>query len=158
GATVNLVVAASTDTTSGVDLAAAYAIDNRIAPIVTYTYGACEALLTPTQNAFCNALWQQAAAEGITVLVAAGDNGSAGCDSATSGAPSIHGPAVNGAAATPYNVAVGGTQFVGTANPSTYWGSNSSTYSSALGYIPEAAWNESCDPSQTTTATNCVFG
>jgi subtilase family serine protease len=29
-------------------------------------------------NAFYNALWQQAAAEGITVLVAAGDNGAAG--------------------------------------------------------------------------------
>ena len=158
GATINLIVAGSTDTTSGVDLAAAYAVDNRIAPILTYTYGACEALLTPTQNAFYNALWQQAAAEGITVLVATGDNGAAGCDSANSGTPSIHGPAVNGAATTPYNVAVGGTQFADTSNPSTYWGSNNSLFSSALGYIPEAAWNESCDPGQTLTATNCLFG
>ena len=158
GATINLVVAGSTDTTSGVDLAAAYAIDNRIAPILTYTYGACEALLTSAQNAFYNALWQQAAAEGITVLVATGDNGAAGCDSATSGIPAIHGPAVNGAATTPYNVAVGGTQFADTSNPPTYWGSNNSLFSSALGYIPEAAWNESCDPGQAVTATNCVFG
>ena len=29
---------------------------------------------------FYNALWQQATAEGITVVIAAGDNGSAGCD------------------------------------------------------------------------------
>ena len=135
GATIDLVVAASTDTTSGVDLAAAYAIDNRVAPILTYTYGACEALLTPTQNEFYNSLWQQAAAEGITVLVASGDNGAAGCDSATSGLPATRGPAVNGAAATPYNVAVGGTQFADMANPSVYWGSNNANFSSALGYI-----------------------
>jgi len=158
GATIDLVVAASTDTTSGVDLAAAYAIDNRVAPILTYTYGACEELLTPTQNEFYNSLWQQAAAEGITVLVAAGDNGAAGCDSATSGLPATHGPAVNGAAATPYNVAVGGTQFADVANPSVYWGSNNANFSSALGYIPEAAWNESCDPLQPGSATNCAFG
>jgi subtilase family serine protease len=158
GATIDLVVAASTDTTSGVDLAAAYAIDNRLAPILTYTYGACEALLTPTQNAFYNSLWQQAAAEGITVLVASGDNGAAGCDSATTGIPATHGPAVNGAAATPYNVAVGGTQFADVANPSVYWGSNNANFSSAVGYIPEAAWNESCDPLQPGSATNCAFG
>jgi len=158
GATIDVVVAASTDTTSGVDLAAAYAIDNRVAPILTYTYGACEALMTPTQNEFYNSLWQQAAAEGITVLVASGDNGAAGCDSATAGLPAAHGPAVNGAAATPYNVAVGGTQFADVANPSVYWGSNNANFSSALGYIPEAAWNESCDPLQPGSATNCAFG
>jgi large repetitive protein len=158
GAAIDLVVAGSTDTTSGVDLAAAYAIDNRIAPILTYTYGACEALLSPTQNAFYNALWQQAAAEGITVLVATGDNGEAGCDSPSAGVPALHGPAVNGAASTPYNVAVGGTQFADSANLSTYWGTNNAEFASAIGYIPEAAWNESCDPGQAASATNCVFG
>jgi hypothetical protein len=158
GATIDLIVAGSTDTTSGVDLAAAYAIDNRIAPILTYTYAACEALLTPTQNAFYNALWQQAAAEGITVLVAAGDDGAAGCDPATGGIPASHGAAVNGAAATPYNIAVGGTQFAESADPAIYWGANSGNFASALGYIPEAAWNESCDSGQPVSQTNCVFG
>lgn len=158
GAAIDLVVAGSTDTTSGVDLAAAYAIDNRVAPIVTYTYGACEALLTPAQNAFYNALWQQAAAEGITVLVATGDNGAAGCDSPTAGLPATHGSAVNGAASTPYNVAVGGTEFADGANLSTYWGSNNADFASAIGYIPEAAWNESCDPGQVVSATNCFYG
>jgi Pro-kumamolisin, activation domain/Bacterial Ig-like domain (group 3) len=158
GAAIDLVVAGSTDTTSGVDLAAAYAIDNRIAPILTYTYGACELLLTPTQNAFYDSLWQQAAAEGITVLVATGDDGAAGCDSPSAGLAATHGPAVNGAAATPFNVAVGGTQFADSANPSAYWGSNNANFASALGYIPEAAWNESCDPGQPVSAVNCVFG
>jgi large repetitive protein len=159
GATINLVVAGSTDTTSGVDLAATYAIDNEIAPIVTYTYGSCEKNLGSSGNAFYNALWEQAAAEGITVVVASGDHGAAGCDAATSGTVAVNGLAVNGAASTPYNVAVGGTEFNDGAQPSTYWSAtNSSDYSSAIGYIPEATWNESCDPAQPTSSTNCVLG
>ena len=159
GATIDVVVAGSTDTTSGVDLAAAFAIDNQIAPILTYTYGSCEQVLGTTGNAFYNALWQQAAAEGITVLVAAGDNGAAGCDNPTSGNPAALGPAVNGAASTPYNVAVGGTEFAEGTQAATYWsGTNAADYSSALGYIPEKAWNESCDPGQAASETNCTLG
>jgi large repetitive protein len=159
GATINLVVAGSTDTTSGVDLAAAYAIDNEVAPILTYTYGVCEQALGTTGNAFYNALWQQAAVEGITVFVASGDNGAAGCDNAQGGAPAFNGLAVNGVASTPYNVAVGGTQFAEGAQASSYWSAlNTTDYASAMGYIPEAVWNESCDPSQPASATNCVLG
>lgn len=159
GATINLVVAGSTDTTSGVDLAAAYAIDNEVSPILTYTYGACEQALGSAGNAFYNALWQQATAEGITVLVASGDNGAAGCDNPSAGMPAMQGLAVNGVASTPYNIAVGGTEFADAPQPATFWSTtNSGNYSSAIGYIPEAAWNESCDPSQTASATNCVLG
>lgn len=159
GATINLVVAGSTDTTSGVDLAAAYAIDNQVAPILTYTYGSCEQALGTAGNAFYNALWQQAAAEGITVLVASGDNGAAGCDNPNAGAPAALGMAVNGVASTPYNVAVGGTEFADGTQPSSYWcATNSANYASAMGYIPEASWNESCDPGQTLSVTNCAFG
>ena len=158
GATINLVVAGSTDTTSGVDLAAAYAIDNELAPILTYTYGTCEQTLGSAGNTFYNALWQQAAAEGITVLVAAGDSGSAGCDSPSAGVPAVQGMQVNGVASTPYNVAVGGTEFADGAQAATYWnGTNAENYSSAIGYIPEAAWNESCDPGQPVSGTNCTF-
>jgi hypothetical protein len=131
GASIDVVVAGNTDATSGVDLAAAYAIDNEVAPILVYTYGSCEQALGPTGNAFYNALWQQAAAEGITVLVASGSNGAAGCDNATVSAVATLGPAVNGAASTPYNVAVG--------------------------HIPESASNEGCDTGQTVSATNCAF-
>ncbi len=158
GATINLVIAGSTDSTNGVDLAAVYAIDNQIAPILTYTYGSCEQSLNASGNAFYNALWQQAAAEGITVLVATGDNGSAGCDADASGSAATRGMSVNGAASTPFNVAVGGTQFNDTAAPATYWsGSNNADYSSAIGYIPESAWNESCDTTQPTGPINCFF-
>jgi len=38
----------------------------------------------------------------------------------------------------------GGTEFNEGSNPAQYWSSaNSSGYESALGYIPEEAWNES---------------
>jgi len=159
GAMISVVIAGSTDTTSGVDLAAAYAIDNEVAPILTYTYGGCEAALGPAGNAFYNALWQQAAAEGITVLVAAGDNGAAGCDHPNFGLPASRGFAVNGAAATPYNVAVGGTQFADQGNEANYWNAtDAGDFSSAIGYIPEVAWNDSCDPGQAASATNCLYG
>jgi subtilase family serine protease len=49
---------------------------------------------------------------------------------------------VNGLASTPYNVAIGGTQF--NEGTGTYWSTtNGPGYSSALSYIPEVAWNES---------------
>jgi hypothetical protein len=39
---------------------------------------------------------------------------------------------------------VGGTQFADSTNPSAYWSaSNSSTFASALSYIPESGWNQS---------------
>jgi hypothetical protein len=159
GATIYLVVAGTTATSNGVDLAAAYAIDNAVAPILTYTYGGCEQALGTTGNAFYNSLWKQAVAQGITVIVATGDNGAAGCDNANSGNPAAQGPAVNGAASTPYNVAVGGTQFADSGTESTYWSlANAADFSSAIGYIPEAAWNSSCDPGQPVTASNCTLG
>ena len=156
GATIDLIIAGTANSTNGVDLAAAYAIDNQIAPILTYTYGSCEQLLTTAGNAFYSNLWQQAAAQGITVLVATGDNGAAACD--TPGSLAALGNAVNGAASTPYNLAVGGTQFSDIGAEATYWSaSNAANFSSAFGYIPETTWNESCDFLQPLGPTNCVF-
>ena len=82
GATIDLVVSESTETTAGIDLSALYIIDNNLAPVMSESYGACEAELGAGGNQFHNTLWEQAAAQGITVLMAAGDSGSAGCDSA----------------------------------------------------------------------------
>jgi hypothetical protein len=88
-------------------------------------------------------LWQQAAAQGITVLVSSGDSGAAGCDS-PSASSATGGASVNGLCSTPYSTCVGGTQFADAANPSVYWSAtNAGNFSSALGYIPEAVWNSS---------------
>jgi subtilase family serine protease len=147
-ATVDFVVSQSTETTSGTDLSAVYIVDNNLAPVMSESYGLCELGLGTTGNQFYNALWQQAAAQGITVFISAGDNGAAGCDNfdAQSPAPAEYGLEVSGYASTPYNVAVGGTDFNDFTNPGTYWSltNNSTTQASALGYIPETSWNDSC--------------
>jgi len=109
GAKVELVSAASTETTPGVDLAALYIVDNNLAPVMSESYGLCEMFLGTTGNEFEAAMWQQAAAQGITVFVSSGDQGSAVCDAGQD--ESTHSMAVNGLASTPYNVAVGGTDF-----------------------------------------------
>lgn len=128
----------------GIDASAAYIVDHNLAPVMSTSYGSCEQSLGPVQNSFYNALWQQAAAQGITSFVSSGDSGGAGCDP-SSGGVYASGLAVSGIASTPYNVAVGGTQFDDAANPAAYWSSTSdpTTGLSALGYIPEKAWNES---------------
>jgi subtilase family serine protease len=111
------------------------------------SYGSCEDSLGKVQNAFYNSLWKQAAAQGITSFVSAGDNGGAGCDSPGSGLFASGGLAVNGISSTPYNVSVGGTQFDDAVNPSAYWSTVANndpvTGLSVLGYIPEKVWNES---------------
>lgn len=146
-ATIDLVVSASTESSSGVDLSALYIVGNNIAPVMSESYGECESALGSAGNAFYNELWQQAAAEGITVLVAAGDAGSAGCDNFDSQQTAQNGLAVSGFASTPYNVAVGGTDF-DQAPPTfaNYWNSanDPTTESSAKSYIPETTWNQSC--------------
>jgi subtilase family serine protease len=146
GATVDFVTSASTNTEDGVDISAEYIIDHNLAPILTYSYGLCEAQLTEAGYAANNTMWQQAAGLGITVSVATGDTGSALCDD-PQGAddPATGGLAVNGIAATPYNVAVGGTDFDDFNVEGSYWSSsNSPTLESALGYIPEMAYNDTC--------------
>jgi subtilase family serine protease len=156
GANIYLVVSQSTcanpsQVSQGVDLSALFAVDNNIAPVISDSYGKCEAALLTAGNQFYNSLWEQAASQGITVAVSAGDSGSAGCDPI----PSIdafaasQGVAVNGLASTPFNVAVGGTDFDPTStstSASTYWAPTTSagdTINSALGYIPETTWNDS---------------
>jgi hypothetical protein len=152
-----------TDFVAGVDASAVYIVDNNVAPVLSESYGSCEAGLGTSGNAFYNSLWQQAAAEGITVVISAGDNGSAGCDP---GAPAANqnaatqGLAVSGFASTPFNLALGGTDFDQVGKQTTYWnGANTSTTppipASALGYIPEITWNDSC---ASTAAAGSVSG
>ena len=109
------------------------------------SYGECEAYNGATANAAYNAAYQQAVTEGVSVFVSAGDDGASMCSGDFYWA--YRGIGVNGFASTPYNVAVGGTDFGDTyaGTNSTYWSStNSSTYGSALSYIPEIPWNDSC--------------
>src|SRR6266436_1126298 len=154
-----------TDFTAGVDASALYIVDNNVAPVLSESYGDCEANLGTTGNAFYNSLWQQAAAEGITVVIAAGDNGSAGCDPAPAPAnqdAATLGLGVNGIASTPFNIAMGGTDFDDVGNQSKFWNTaNTSTATpvpaSALGYIPEKTWNDSCATAGTSGCTATII-
>lgn len=151
GANINLVVSQSTETTDGVDLSALYIVDHNLASVMSESYGQCEFNMGAAGNQFYNNLWQQAAAQGITVFVSAGDNGAAGCDFELDQGlqppqPAQGGLAVSGIASTPYNVAVGGTDFNDYFTASTYWNAtnNTTTLASAKSYIPETTWNSSC--------------
>lgn len=139
---IRFVVSKSTNSSDGVYLSAQYIVNHNLAPLVSTSFGLCEAALGSSGNAFLDSLWQQAAAQGISVFVSSGDSGAAGCDSPSETTAS-HGLGVNGLCSTPYSICVGGTEF-SDSNASLYWSSsNTGTQGSALGYIPEVAWNES---------------
>ncbi|HTR64761.1 MAG TPA: protease pro-enzyme activation domain-containing protein [Terriglobales bacterium] len=113
--------------------------------VVSISYGECEVFNGATANATYNAAYQQAVAEGVSVFVSSGDEGAASCDANATRA--THGIGVSGFASTPYNVAVGGTDYGDTyaGSNSTYWNStNTATFGSAKSYIPEIPWNDSC--------------
>jgi subtilase family serine protease len=146
-ANVQLASCADTDTLGG-ELIAAANLLNRASPppIMSLSFGFCEANLGPGGNAFFKGLWQTADALGVSAFVSSGDNASAGCDDPAS-TFAVVGIGANGFGSTPYNVSVGGTDFVAPLLPNTsdYWGtSNSPTGKSAMSYIPEMTWNDSC--------------
>jgi len=142
-ATIDFVTSQTTETTDGVDLSAVYIVENNLAPVMSESYGECELGLGTGGNQFYYTLWEQAAAQGISVFVSTGDNGSAGCDG--EGAPAQYGLNVNGIASTPFNAAIGGTDFNQYNNQASYWNpTNGSNEESAKGYIAEVAWNNSC--------------
>lgn len=136
-----------------------YIVDHLTAHIMNVSYGECELGMGTAGNVEYYNIWQTAAAEGIAVFVATGDSGSASCDQGGDASglpyPAEYGLSVSGIASTPFNTAVGGTDFDWcplTSNDgcateaSTYWNTtnNSTTESNAKGYIPELPWNDTC--------------
>jgi hypothetical protein len=112
-------------------------------PVFSLSYGECEILSLTDITQLANIIWQQAAAQGVSVFVSSGDSGAAGCDHSNS--PSQLGINVNSLASTPFNVSVGGTDFDDVGSEGNYWASgNLAGGLSALGYIPEQTWNNSC--------------
>jgi len=139
-------------TSQNVFLSMQYAIDVNVAPIITTSYGNCEAAWGSTDLNTENQLFQRANTQGQTILAAAGDSGATDCDS-NSEASATEGLAVDFPASSPSVTALGGTQFSGdvaaTGSGSTwgatqYWKgtSGSDVIGSAISYIPEAVWND----------------
>jgi len=144
GAT-DLVLSEATASTAGFDLSALFIVENNLAPVMSDSFGVCEPTLGAAGNAFYNTLWEQAAAQGITVVVSSGDGGADGCDDFTTATVATSGIAVSGTASTPFNVAVGGTDFDDSGKQSQFWSPNNGPFfESALGYIPETTWDDSC--------------
>jgi subtilase family serine protease len=149
-ASVELASCADTTTNFGGFIAAQNLLDSASPPpIMSLSYIGCEAGEGPGGNAYINSLWQQAAGEGVSVFVAAGDAGAASCDDFDLPSPnwSDTGIAANALASTPYDVATGGTDFLDTyeGTNSIYWStSNNSIGKSAKSYVPEMPWNDSC--------------
>lgn len=145
-ASIQMAACADTSTTFGGLIALQNLINSNAPPsIVSISYGQCETVNGETANAAYHAAYQQAVSEGISVFVAAGDSGAAGCDNGA--AEATRGIGVNAFASTPYNVAVGGTDFSDTFSGTnlSYWNStNTPTFGSATSYIPEIPWNDSC--------------
>ncbi len=145
-ARIELASCADTNVTFGGLIALQNLLNGSAPPtIVSISYGECEAANGATANAAYNRTYEQAVTQGTSVFVSAGDEGAASCDADATKA--THGISVSGFASTPYNVAVGGTDFgdayAGTTT--TYWSNtNSSAYGSALSYVPEIPWNNSC--------------
>jgi|HubBroStandDraft_1064217.scaffolds.fasta_scaffold06803_3 subtilase family serine protease len=145
-ATIELASCEDTTTNFGGLIAIQNLLNSTTPPaIISMSYGECEALTGATLNAMFNSAFQQAVTEGTSVFVSAGDANAAGCDRGA--ADATHGIGISGWGETPYNVAVGGTDFgdtyAGTVND--YWSAtNSKFYGSALSYVPEIPWNDSC--------------
>lgn len=109
--------------------------------VVSISYGESETQNGAAANAAYNTTYQQAVAEGVSIFVSSGDEGAAS-------AGTRDGITVSGFTTSPYDVSVGGTDFYWFPNgesASTYWNStNSNTYESALSYIDEIPWNDTC--------------
>jgi uncharacterized protein (TIGR03437 family) len=123
-----------------------YAIDQNLAPVISTSYGLCEPELTNAEAQTYRGWAQQANAQGITWFSPSGDTGAADCAYIN-----VSGAAVDFPAAIPEVTAVGGTTF--TEGSGDYWSTtNTATYGSVKGYIPETAWNDSAqdgEPSAT---------
>ena len=143
GAQIKFVVSASTTTEFGTDLSAQYVIENNLADVMTVSYGACEVQYNAAGAQFEQDIAEQAAAQGITYMASTGDAGAEGCDSPNFETMANGPVTVNLPAATPFTLAVGGTEF--DEGTGTFWNpTNNSSAGSALSYITEDIWNESC--------------
>ncbi|MFF2817825.1 protease pro-enzyme activation domain-containing protein [Kitasatospora cineracea] len=88
-----------------IDMAAKIVADNRVS-VISISWGSCEPDTTASSMTAVNNSFKQAAAQGISIFSASGDDGSRDCTRSTSGSTV---KAVDFPASSPYNTGVGGT-------------------------------------------------
>ncbi|HEX4155619.1 MAG TPA: S53 family peptidase [Acidobacteriaceae bacterium] len=143
GVGVDLVVSADSRTVSGIYTAAEYEVNTLRDPIMSISFGDCEANEGAQGVSAWDSIFSAAAAEGISVMVSSGDSGAAGCDGDSKTLPAIQKASINYICSSSYATCVGGTEFADTTDANEYWSSTNGTGdASAESYIPEGAWNE----------------
>ncbi len=150
GATIYLVYVGNNSNYSVWD-SLQFAVDTKIAQIISMSYGGCEPDLSSSDYSTLEAIMEQGASQGQSVIVSSGDAGSSACyaDLTSNATPTSTEEelAVNYPASSAYVTAMGGTEFpaddVSSSN-TTYWESASSSdvVSTAKSYIPEQVWND----------------
>jgi Pro-kumamolisin, activation domain/Bacterial Ig-like domain (group 3) len=153
GSGASVVLINSNDVSASLQYVIQNPINGITIPIISQSYGACEASYTTSDLNSIETQLQQANAQGQTVILAAGDTGAADCDDNTSEVAATQGLAVDYPGSSPYVTDVGGTEFMGDGTSTspqtgagTYWsaaGSGTDTVTSAKSYIPEMVWNDS---------------
>jgi len=141
------ILEASCGATSPLEFGVATALQNLVeiaspATVLSISYGGSEAgngllFIEAWQN-----LVEEGALEGKSIMISSGDSG-VGADEGIN----ISGLAVNGLSTNPYNTTLGGTDFADTSmgTTATYWSpTNGAHFGSALSYIPEIPWDNSC--------------
>jgi subtilase family serine protease len=129
-----------------INISLTHAIDDNLAPIISISYGECEAAAGISGMNSFNQLFQMANAMGITIVGPSGDSGATDCDYHS--ATATEGLAVDFPGSSPFVTSAGGTMFNEGSDTTSYWSASNGTNSgSAIKYIPEAVWNESSSTS-----------
>jgi subtilase family serine protease len=134
----------------GMFIAATNLINSNSRPdVISASYAFGEFSTDIASKTAIDLMWAQADAEGISVFVASGDSGSNPSfnNSIINGFQGDSGVGANSLATSPHDTAVGGTDFAdvlrGTTNQ--YFAPSPSVVGgSALSYVPEIPWNNSC--------------
>jgi Predicted protease len=139
--------AATTNFFGGVYIAGMNLVNGTSLPdIISASYGYDEEQVPIGSKLADDGMWQQAAAEGISVFVSSGDSG---VNAGFNGSSFIYdyGISPNSFASSPYVTAVGGTDTADIldGSTSTYFSAQpNKVFGSALSYVPEIPWNQSC--------------
>jgi subtilase family serine protease len=151
GATIDFVYTGNSSNNGGAFQALQYAVDNQIGDIISSSFGACEPALGSANYTALNSFLEQAAAQGQSVLAAAGDAGSTDCNNGTFTGPNAttenEQVAVDFPGSSQYVTSMGGTEFLiaDIAPGSSFFDAETAgtdIIGSAKSYIPEQVWND----------------
>ena len=150
GVQADLVVSGTAGGYDGIYVAAQYEVQTLRDPVMNISFGSCEVYAGASGVTMWDTLFAQAAAEGISVFVSAGDSAAGYCATQFATPPAYQFRSVNYICASSYATCAGGTELVDTVNPAQYWSAtNAPGRVSVLSYIPEGGWN---DPTSTSSA------